>query len=266
MKRPRCSCGWRAYRASTVSSQRRPDLSLTELYLTPDVSQRLVLSLRCGIPQEMDWALERLVQTSAVEPAFLNAHYLPSLAYDLIEVMAEAIDMWESRVRDRQVLRRGIEAAIALRNICLDSSDHRAAAARTPKLISVLARALATQVRDAEAVSAGTISTDTMPAADHAEEFKLCILELIDALVSIPPAAIYLEPPEEGTPSLRTDPKRAIYPLLVRHLVGETQLNVCTVTCQPKCRKTISIRITVLSHVVDQFVNDISSTKYLLFL
>lgn len=74
---------------------------------------RLLLSIRSGIPQEVDYALELLVQSSYVDAANIPLETLPGLPAALLDIVAS------SNAKDPETTRRRLEAALTLRNLVL---------------------------------------------------------------------------------------------------------------------------------------------------
>lgn len=212
-----------------MSAALRLSLNSPELYLNQDASNRLVLSLRCGMAEEVDFALERLVQVSSVEPQFLAHSSLPSLASDLMLVLADAIDGLDAGSRDHHRLRRGLEAMVVMRNIALDSLEHRMALAKGTRLADLTVRALKRGLPDAEAVCAGELIATPLSATDahESDELRLSTLDLLECVVVSSPPIIACFPPFAGSSqhindligqhAAPDDPRRQLYALVVAY-------------------------------------------------
>ncbi|BGP15117.1 hypothetical protein JCM10213_006551 [Rhodosporidiobolus nylandii] len=100
-------------------------------YLEPGPSNRLVLSVRSGVPAEVDFGLTRLIQVSFLDPDLLRLVEFPGLLDGLLGLIREYVDR---RKADRAtgvpalaaalgeepreaVRRRAAEAALVLRNL-----------------------------------------------------------------------------------------------------------------------------------------------------
>jgi chromatin structure-remodeling complex subunit RSC9 len=86
----------------------------TDSMLAGGVSNRLLLSLRSGIPKEVDYALDLFVQYSYTDAAVIPLDALPGLPLALLELVRP------SPARDNETIRRRTEAALVLRNFVLE--------------------------------------------------------------------------------------------------------------------------------------------------
>jgi hypothetical protein len=71
-------------------------------FLEPGPTNRLVLSVRSGVPAEVDFGLERLVQVSSTDPGLLLFVELPGLLDGLVGVIRDYLERrkadWDSGV------------------------------------------------------------------------------------------------------------------------------------------------------------------------
>lgn len=100
-------------------------------------TNRLVLSLRSYVPAEVDFAIERLIQISSIDPELLRFIELPGLLDGLHNLIRDYLDR---RIQDRKggaqnvpivmmsearesSRRRAAEASLILRNLALDKKN-----------------------------------------------------------------------------------------------------------------------------------------------
>ncbi|GAA6033634.1 hypothetical protein JCM8097_004359 [Rhodosporidiobolus ruineniae] len=162
-------------------------------YLDPGSSNRLVLSLRSGIPTEVDFALDRLVQVSSLDPDLLRLNELPGL---LDGLLAQLRDYLDRRRADRAqglpsftpalggepreaLRRRAAEAALVLRNIAplKGSADIVVRSKRLRKLICDL-------LDEGNVAGAGAVD------AEETTEVRLYLLEVLEGFADKVPLAL----------------------------------------------------------------------------
>ena len=81
-------------------------------------SNRLLLSLRSGLPLEVDYALELLVQYShSADAASIPFESLPGLPFALLDLVKTSL------AKDNETYRRRLEAALVLRNLAFEGSQ-----------------------------------------------------------------------------------------------------------------------------------------------
>lgn len=114
-----------------------------------------MLSIKSGVPVDIDFALERLVRISGFDPDLLRFTELPGLLAGLIDLVRAFIDLKQHRrphgqasldglwqANEAQLAqRRALEAALILRNLALEESNHKMVFAST-KLLSLVADGL----------------------------------------------------------------------------------------------------------------------------
>lgn len=93
------------------------------------VKNRLTLSIKSGIPSEIDWALEKLVRISSIDPdllKFTEYHGLLDALIGLIEAFLDwrsksnqlgELYWWDKHEEKENLGRRACEAALCIRNI-----------------------------------------------------------------------------------------------------------------------------------------------------
>lgn len=174
-----------------------------------------MLSIRSGVLPDVDFALERLIQISGFDPDLLRFSELPGLLPGLVELVRSFIDsrldrrrrgtlaldeIWRTTETDHD-RRRALEAALVLRNLALEGTNHKGLFA-SKKLLPLLADALEEGIRE---------------GSDDLSELVVYLLEVLDVMAPHTP----LEPTrvlEASQPSSLVDmapPAARIFPTLV---------------------------------------------------
>lgn len=179
------------------------------------MKNRLTLSIKSGIPNEIDWALEKLVRISSIDPdllKFTEYHGLLDALIGLIEAYLESrvklnrsgsLNYWENNEEEKDTLgRRACEAALSLRNI---SSIDAAPLSKSRKLLRTITDVLE------EGERAGS-------EGEELTEMRLYLLDVLELLGKETPLAISnrhavksirIRTNDPSSPSVR------LYPLLV---------------------------------------------------
>lgn len=195
-------------------------------YLEPGPSNRLVLSLRSCVPSEVDFALERLIQVSSIDPDLLRFNEFPGLLDGLVSLVRDYLDR---RKEDRQAgvhhlvaaglhaeardisRRRACEASLILRNLALEKKSF------DPILESRRLRRLIVDVLDEGELDG--------PEGEETTELRLYLLELVELIGehvalaipghSIPLGADASDDAPQPKPEPLDAPSVRLFPLLV---------------------------------------------------
>ncbi|GAA5892253.1 Rsc9p [Sporobolomyces salmoneus] len=198
-------------------------------YLEPGPSNRLILSLRSCVPAEVDFALERIIQVSSIDPDLLRFNEFPGLLDGLLGLIRDYLDR---RIQDRQsgiqnlslggggtsetreiLRRRAAEASLILRNLALEKRSLE------PLLESKRLRKMVVQVLEEGEIEG--------PLGEETTEIRLYLLELVELIgehipLVLPGHSIPLDSTEDPSTTLAISkpepfdsPSVRLFPLLV---------------------------------------------------
>ncbi|GAA6019029.1 hypothetical protein JCM11491_002495 [Sporobolomyces phaffii] len=194
-------------------------------FLEPGPSNRLVLSLRSCVASEVDFALERIIQVSSIDPDLLRFNELPGLLDGLLSLIRDYLDR---RIYDRDgagrgaafipsegretLRRRANEAGVILRNLAFEKKSFE------PLLESKRLRKLIVTVLEEGEIEG--------PEGEETTELRLYLLELVEIIgehlpLAIPGHAIAVsdDNADENRPAPKPEPLDApsvrLFPLLV---------------------------------------------------
>ncbi|GAA6058834.1 hypothetical protein JCM10212_002778 [Sporobolomyces blumeae] len=194
-------------------------------FLEPGPSNRLVLSLRSCVPADVDFALERLIQVSSIDPDLMRLVEFPGLLDGLLSLVRDYLDrrrhdrtggaqtlpaVMFSEARD-MARRRAAEAALVLRNLALEKRSLE------PLVESKRLRKTIVDVLDEGEIEG--------PEGEETTEVRLLLLEVLEIVgdriaLAVPGHAI--PPPadaDEDAPPPKPEPLDApsvrLFPLLV---------------------------------------------------
>lgn len=208
------------FASSELTSWANPS-SRAAHYLEPGVNNRLVLSLRSGIPAEIDFALDRLVQVSGVDPDILRFAELPGLLEGLLALVQLLLDerslervhrwddilpVWSGEARET-TRRRACEAALILRNLSIEKE--RSKSLHTSKrLARVITDALEEGARE---------------DGDDLSELRVYLLETLEVIAEhlplvLPGHSISANNLDTGEMAIAEDPSSPsvrLFPILV---------------------------------------------------
>ncbi|GAA5863172.1 hypothetical protein JCM1840_002494 [Sporobolomyces johnsonii] len=159
-------------------------------YLEAGPSNRLVLSIRSGVPAEVDFALDRLIQVASLDPDLLRFSELPGLLDGLLGLMRDFLERRRAdRARGAQALpavmpsesremvrRRAAEAALILRNLALEKKSIE------PLLESKKLRRMICDVLEEGQVDG--------PEGEETTELRLYLLEVLEIIGEQIPLAL----------------------------------------------------------------------------
>lgn len=156
--------------------------------LAGGVSNRLLLSLRSGLPKEIDYALELFLQYSYTDAASIPLDVLPGLPAALLNTVRPTL------ARDSETLRRRTEAALVLRNFILEGGQRSIESVRpyVDLMYEVLVQ---------------VIESD----AETSTELVLYMLDMAEVYAS---TCTLLLPPSIEVPLSRQIPAQKLYTLL----------------------------------------------------
>lgn len=158
--------------------------ALLELFLEqPAHNNRLLLALRSGIPDEVDFALERFLHITLLSTGLVLLDNFQGLPTALLDVMDQGNQGWTTRPswaaampswqqQGMQTRRRAVEAATVLRNIALDQRN-------VPNLMQHQKRLL--QVSQ-KVLQHGTADPSQASTSKDLVEMQICLLETIEAI------------------------------------------------------------------------------------
>lgn len=190
----------------------RPVFSATALtcaatYVEAGPQNRLTLSLRSGLPTEIDWSLDRLLQLSSADPDLLRLTEHIQLLSALLALIQAFLDVNAVEPRDGGRLlgiwvdgewehskRRATEAALVIRNLATEPVNLKPLVA-SKKLAPVLAAAL-------------ELGGDEGYVAEETAELRLYLVEILEVVgesipLALPTGADDSSPPARLFPLLR---------------------------------------------------------------
>ncbi|SCV70728.1 BQ2448_3490 [Microbotryum intermedium] len=197
-------------------------------YLEPGPHNRLILSLRSGLPGEIDFALERLVQVAGTDPDLLRLPDFPGLIDALIGIVTSYLDVKSAQratVRahlnalsvdhERETWRRrACEAGLVIRNIALERSSAKLLQT-SKKLPAFIADVLEEGARGG-------------PDGEEIAELRLHVLEVLEviadhvpltlpgyAIATLKEASGHANGPSKRAPEPASSPAVRLFPLLV---------------------------------------------------
>lgn len=156
--------------------------------LAGGVSNRLLLSLRSGIPKEVDYALELFLQYSYTDAASIPLDVLPGLPAALLDIVRP------TTARDSETLRRRTEAALVLRNFILEGGQRSVESVRP--YVDLMYEVLV-QVIEAD--------------SETSTELVLYMLDMAEVYAS---TCTLLLPPSTNIPLSKQIPAQKLYTLL----------------------------------------------------
>ncbi|KAK9897445.1 hypothetical protein P389DRAFT_189016 [Cystobasidium minutum MCA 4210] len=171
-----------------VSHRQRQIFSM----LAGGVSNRLLLSIRSGLPKEIDYALELFLQYSYTDAASIPLDVLPGLPTALLDIVRP------SAAKDDETLRRRKEAALILRNFILDGGQRSIESVRP--YVEYIYEVLVQVLEEAE-------------SANNTTELVLYMLDMAEVYAS---TCTLLLPPEVDVPLAKQIPAQKLYTLLAR--------------------------------------------------
>lgn len=178
--------------------------------LAGGVSNRLLLSLRSGLPKEIDYALELFLQYSYTDAVSIPLDVLPGLPSALLDIVRPPSSPLAPR--DSETLRRRTEAALILRNVILEGGQRSIESVRpyVDYMYEVLVQVLEEEAQD-------DIDPTSMPrrSTESTTELLLYMLDMAEVYAStctllLPP------PPEQHIPLNKQIPAQKLYTLLAR--------------------------------------------------
>lgn len=161
--------------------------------LAGGVSNRLLLSLRSGIPKEVDYALELSLQYSYTDAASIPLDVLPGLPSALLDIVRP------SPAKDEETLRRRKEASLILRNFILEGGQRSVESVRP--YVDFMYEVLVEVIEEAESVNNTT-------------ELVLYMLDMAEVYAST--CTLLLPPSDMDVPLSKQIPAQKLYTLLAR--------------------------------------------------
>ncbi|GAA94487.1 uncharacterized protein L969DRAFT_91553 [Mixia osmundae IAM 14324] len=174
------------------------------IYNDQGSGNRLTLSLRCGLTEEVDFALGRLAEISQADPDLLPLKDLPGMLEALLSLIQDALVEHEqlvkyahfSRAEPNAVIRRGLEAGLNIRNLVLSRKNGQQLASNR-RLFQCLADILEAK------------GDATLPDTPDLTELKVYALDILEVIGSV----VELVDPAKSRPE---DPAARFFPVLVQ--------------------------------------------------
>lgn len=149
----------------------------------PYHSNRLLLSLKSGLPDEVDFALERFLHITYVNAGLVPLSHFVGLAEALLHIIDGA---YQSRAKlptfaasfpisqqDAQIQRRAVEAATVLRNIALETRNMPTLSQLKSRLLLICQNALQYGVSEEVGFSF---------QRQELVEIQICLLEILECV------------------------------------------------------------------------------------